>query len=185
MVRHTSRLLAGCGAEQTRRSQTRPTHSLPVVHAAPVSFTHAPLPSQMFVHGGVPIGSFCPTGMGVHVPTVPGNSHAIHVPVHEVLQQTPSTQCSDPHSASMLHALPLAKSTEQTAAPSHLPRGHSSSGSVSAAMGPQDPSLPFPFFAALHAKHVVVQALLQQTPSTQYPEAQSDAPVQATPLGVF
>jgi hypothetical protein len=85
----------------------------------------------------------------------------------------------------MLHWLPLAASTVQTAAPLHLPSGHSSSGSVFVAMGPQDPSVPLPFFAALHAKQVVVQALLQQTPSTQYPETQSEAPVQATPLRVF
>jgi hypothetical protein len=52
-------------------------------------------------------------------------------------------------------------------------------------MGPQDPSAPLPFFAALHAKQVAPQALLQQTPSTQYPETQSDAAVHATPLGVF
>src|SRR6202042_3619142 len=47
--------------------------------------------------------------------------------------------------------------------------GHSSSGSVEAAIGPQVPSEPEPFFAAEQAWQVPVQAVAQHTPSTQPP----------------
>jgi hypothetical protein len=40
-------------------------------------------------------------------------------------------------------------------------------------MAPQKPSLPCPFLAALHALHVPGHAVLQHTPSTQLPLAQS------------
>src|SRR5690242_17232899 len=40
-------------------------------------------------------------------------------------------------------------------------------------MLPQTPSAPPPFFAAVHATHAPVQAVLQHTPSAQWPLAQS------------
>src|SRR6185503_1677544 len=48
------------------------------------------------------------------------------------------------------------------------------SGSVSAATGPQVPSTPLPFLAAVQASHPPVQELSQQTPSTQKPLVQSE-----------
>jgi hypothetical protein len=50
-----------------------------------------------------------------------------------------------------------------------VPPAHSWSGSVFAAMLPQAPSLPLPFFAAVQAWHGPPQGLLQQTPSAQAP----------------
>ena len=44
---------------------------------------------------------------------------------------------------------------------------HSLSGSALFAIGPQTPSIPLPFLPAEHAWHAPVQALLQQTLSTQ------------------
>lgn len=44
----------------------------------------------------VPCG--CPLGTLVHVPTLPATSHAMHCEVHDVSQQTPSTQLPDTHS---------------------------------------------------------------------------------------
>jgi hypothetical protein len=44
------------------------------------------------------------------------------------------------------------------------------SAHVPVVMAPQVPSLPAPFLAALHAWHVSVHAVSQQTPSTQFPE---------------
>jgi hypothetical protein len=46
---------------------------------------------------------------------------------------------------------------------------HSLSGSALSTIGPQTPSTPLPFFPAEQAWHVPVQALLQQTLSTQLP----------------
>jgi hypothetical protein len=54
-----------------------------------------------------------------------------------------------------------------------VPAVHSLSGSSPATIAPQAPSAPFPFFAAVQAWHVPLQALSQQTPSAQNPEAQS------------
>ncbi len=57
----------------------------------------------------------------------------------------------------------------------------SSSGSRPAPTKPQVPSLPPPFFAAEHAWQGSPHWLLQQTPSTHQPEAQSDARLQLAP----
>jgi hypothetical protein len=53
--------------------------------------------------------------------------------------------------------------------PSQAPAGQSLSGSVSYAIDPQTPSMPLPFFAALHAMHLLSHLLSQQNPSTQLP----------------
>jgi hypothetical protein len=58
----------------------------------------------------------------------------------------------------------------------------SPSGFRPAATGPQVPSVPWPFFAAVHARQRPVQALLQHTPSTQKPDWQSAEAEHATPL---
>ena len=64
----------------------------------------------------------------------------------------------------------------QEPAPSHAPgaphtplpdAAHSASGSVPAAIGPQTPSAPPPFLAALADWHSPVHAVFEQTPSTQ------------------
>ncbi len=49
-------------------------------------------------------------------------------------------------------------------------------------MGPQTPSVPPPFFATVHAWQSPPQAVLQQTPSTQLPEAHCPLIVQAPPF---
>jgi len=67
----------------------------------------------------------------------------------------------------------------QVAAPSS---GHSLSGSESAATFSQAPSRPEPFLAALHAWQVPLQAVSQQTPSTQLPLAHCELEVQVAPL---
>ena len=59
---------------------------------------------------------------------------------------------------------------------------HSLSGSVPAMMGPQVPSAPLPFFAAVHAVQIAAQAEPQQTPSAQKPDVHCDADEQAAPL---
>jgi hypothetical protein len=62
--------------------------------------------------------------------------------------------------------------------------GHSASGSAPAATGPQTPSAPEPFFVVEHATQLDVQAVSQQTPSTQKPETHSADPVQAAPFPI-
>jgi len=54
---------------------------------------------------------------------------------------------------------------------------------VSAATNAQVPSAPLPFFAALHASQSPVQALSQQTESTQLPLAHSVPDTHAEPFG--
>ena len=59
---------------------------------------------------------------------------------------------------------------------------HSLSGSVPAAMLPQVPLAPLPFFTALHAWQRAVHVVLQHTPSTQKPLAHCAETEQAVPL---
>jgi hypothetical protein len=59
---------------------------------------------------------------------------------------------------------------------------HSLSGSVPARTSPQVPSVPLPFFAAVHARQVAEQSVLQHTPSTQLPLRQSLAVAQVVPF---
>jgi hypothetical protein len=54
-------------------------------------------------------------------------------------------------------------------------------GSVPAMTEPQAPSAPVPFMAAEHAWQRPLQAVLQQTPSTQKPEVHWLAVVQGPP----
>jgi hypothetical protein len=61
---------------------------------------------------------------------------------------------------------------------------HSLSGSVPFTMGPQTPFAPLPFFAAVQASHTPLQAVLQQTPSVQRPDAHCESMAHGNPLGV-
>ena len=58
---------------------------------------------------------------------------------------------------------------------------HSLSGSVFAAMTPHVPVTPEPFFAAVQATHVPLHAVLQHTPSTQFPVAHWFAAAHTSP----
>ena len=58
----------------------------------------------------------------------------------------------------------------------HVAPGHSRSGSVAGAIAPQVPSVPLPFFDAEQAWQVPVQALPQQTLSTQCPAPEATIP---------
>ena len=127
-----------------------------------------------------------PFAMFPHVPSEPlpffAAEHARQVPVQAVLQQTPSTQFPLAQFDPRMHAVPsgLTHAPEplQTAEPEH-----SLSGSVPFAMFPHVPSEPLPFFAALQARHTPLQAVLQQTPSTQLPLVQVAPVMQAVPSG--
>jgi hypothetical protein len=69
----------------------------------------------------------------------------------------------------------------QALAPLHQVVPHSDSGSVNSAWGVQVPSLP----VTLQARQLPEQPVSQQTPSTQFPERQVPALVQAVPSGNF
>jgi hypothetical protein len=49
-------------------------------------------------------------------------------------------------------------------------------------MSPHSPSAPAPFLKEVHATQVPLQALSQQTPSTQTPVLHCEAEVQEAPL---
>lgn len=133
--------------------------------------------------------------------------HAVPAPLqvyapHENV--VPATQVPDPLQEPAAVALPpLQVAAEQLVpdgynehapAPLQLPVwphddadevAHSLSGSVLSAMAPQVPLLPPPFFAAEHASQTPPHDVLQHTPSTQLPELQLFAVLQAAPTVSF
>jgi hypothetical protein len=136
------------------------------------------MPAQI----GVEFASLSPWATREQVPAKPVALQVKHVPVHADAQQTPSTQKPVEHSALLPHAKPVS-TIKHAAAPLHVPAPpHSLSGSVPDMIMPHWPFTPPPFFAAEHERHVSVQALPQQTLSTQYPDEQSAPAPHAAPL---
>jgi hypothetical protein len=167
---------------QTSSSHTWLKHWLPEVHAAPLLDSHVPCPSQVPAQIGVELGSLWPCGTGEHAPSNPVTLHAMHVPVHAVVQQIPSAQKPDEHSALLLQAKPVS-TIIHAALPLHVPTPpHSLSGSVPDMIMPHCPLYPPPFIAAEHERHVPMHALPQHKPSTQYPDIHSDDAPHVTPL---
>jgi hypothetical protein len=140
-----------------------------------------------------------PSAEAVQVPSFPATLQASQGPVHETPQQTPSVQYPEAHSAARPHASPAARADTQAPALQNFPAlqsasrahgdaqppaplqvkaPHSAAGSVPAASAVQPPSSP----GTLQAWQVPVQAALQHTPSTQNPDAQSEAWAHASPL---
>ena len=100
----------------------------PVVHDAVAQTTEpfggAPherrlLPSHVAAQTPVPahaVRELCGApATAVHVPALPGTSHASHWPLHALSQQTPSTQLPEPHSLDFEQATP--SGFEQVPAP--------------------------------------------------------------------
>ena len=135
---------------------------------------------------------------GTQVPGLPATLQASQGPVQETPQQTPSVQYPEAHSAARPQVSPAARADTQVPALQNFPSlqsrstthgeaqpprplqvkaPHSLPGSVPAASAVQPPTSP----GTLQALQVPSQALLQHTPSTQKPEAQSEAAAQASP----
>jgi hypothetical protein len=102
-------------------SQLAAAISTPAAHAPTRQLVSAPasaaqrlpsLPSQAAVSQALaPFaqGTLAPCGApltGLHLPTLPGTSHAWHCPAQRPSQQTPSTHAPEPHSPSLVHATP-------------------------------------------------------------------------------
>ncbi|MEN9797935.1 MAG: hypothetical protein RL653_1631 [Pseudomonadota bacterium] len=159
---------------------------------------HAALPlHQVAPHsdsGSVPAPS------GEQVPSSPATLHAWQVPPHAPLQHVPSTQCPELHSLAPAQGLPLAfcgaqvpeaqwfpglhsasepQACRHAAPPLHQVRLHSSAGSVPAGAAVQVPSRP----GTLQAWHGPLQAVVQQYPSTHWPDRHCPGAVQALPAG--
>ena len=100
--------------QQKPSVQLAEAQSPAAVQAMPGFFLHNPLASQVFAPVQVLASSALFTAE--HVPPVPTKLQARQAPVHEVLQQTPSTQNPPPaHSpASPEHACPWASWAWQT-----------------------------------------------------------------------
>jgi hypothetical protein len=81
--------------------------------------------------------------------------------------------------------LPLQSCAFVTTPAEQVADAHSWSGSLPSTMLPHVPSAPAPFFAAEHAWQLVLHAVLQHTPSTQFPDEHWFAAVQATPFAYF
>jgi hypothetical protein len=236
---------------------------VPLIH-----LRHPPVPSQLpsrpqvvaAVAAHCPVGAAVPAGIGVHVPVVPVRLHAMHVPVHPLLQHTPWAQLPELHSGPMaqvapmglspqllfrhcagetqsvlveqvvLHAVALQVKGTQLAlvtvrhapAPSHVRAGVSvepvqlaATQTVPAAIWrhlpapSQVPSFPQTLVVVahwlagvgaapagigvhvpvdpvrLHAVHVPVQAVSQQTPFAQFPDVHSEPAPQVVPFVFF
>ena len=109
--------------------------------------------------------------------------HATQTPLHALLQHTPSKHCALAHSASREHGAPRASVVHAPEPSQVVDPEHSLSGSSPLAMAPQVPSDPLPFFAAEHATQAPLHALLQHTPSTQFPLWQFAFTLHADPSG--
>lgn len=167
--------------QQYPSAQNPLRHSVAAVQTCPVSFLHTPMPSQDWVapeHTGTPLVSSCPDATLEQVPTAPVMLHDLHVPLHATLQQTPSKHWPLTHSLPVVQDCPLsdlhAPEASQLFGPLHTLAGTLSSPDVS---GVQIPTLPM----TLQARHAVVHALEQQTPSTQKLLTQSVAAAHACP----
>jgi len=98
-----------------------------------------------------------------------------------VSQQTPSTQFPLMHVDPETQEIPLKKA--HIPDPLHAPEGQSPSRSRPFETSPQTPSEPVPFMKALHARQIPVQAVSQQTPSTQFPLMHVDPELHTVPSG--
>jgi cytochrome c-type biogenesis protein CcmH/NrfG len=170
---HASHVPAQALLQQTLSTQKLDKHAELPAHVAPISNLHALAPlHDPLTHS---LAGSVAVMIGPHVPSVPwpliAAVHASHVPAQALLQQTLSAQKPDKHAALPAHVAP--RSSLQVLAPLHDPLTHSLSGSVAVMIGPHVPLVPWPFFAAVHASHVPMQALLQQTLSTQKLDKQS------------
>ena len=182
MVAHRNGALGAATLAHASSSHTWLKHWLPALHTAPLLDWHVPCPLHVPAQVGVEFASLWPSGTGEQAPAEPATLHAMHVPVHAVAQQTPSTQKPDEHSALLPQAKPDS-TIMHAAAPLQLPvPPHSLSGSFPDMIMPHCPLAPPPFFAAEHERHVSVQALPQQKPSAQYPDKHVALVSQATPL---
>jgi hypothetical protein len=163
-------------SQQTPSTQKVEAHSEEAVHDVPlgkfVGAIHAPDPlHSLLTHS---LSGSVPVTIGPHVPSAPwpffAAVQAKHGSLQEFEQQTPSTQNPEAHCAAEAHTVPFGAGCcglLHEPEPVHSPLTHSLSGSVFAAIIPQTPLNPDPFFAVEHAAHAPVHTLLQQTPSTQ------------------
>ncbi len=171
-------------SQHTPSTQKALWHSTPSAQVVPMGWSaHDPAPLHVVgpphsLSGSVPIVMLPQT------PSAPlpffAEVHAWHVPVQLLLQQTPSAQKPEMHEAPEMQA--AASGSLQPPAEHTVVPEHSSSGSVPLAIAPQRPLRPDPFFAALHARHDPVHAVLQQMPSAQLPLAHSAPAAQGEPL---
>jgi hypothetical protein len=139
--------------------------------------THSPAPLQLTLLVSHVSGSFTFSGTKVHNPSEFGRLQALHVSVQSVLQHTPSMHLPTRHSVAELQVCPNSflhspLPSQATSAPVHVPSSWPE-GTLE-----QMPTFP----ATLQAWHGVLQAVLQQTPSTQLSVTQSAEAAQLWPL---
>ena len=114
--------------QQTLSAQNVLPHWLLLPQLPPSGVPQVASPLQLgVVPPHSPAGSV-PTGMLVHVPTVPIRLQATQVVTQVVSQQTPSTQLPEMHSAPMPQVSPLALTHVEPPSHTWVPM-HSSSGS--------------------------------------------------------
>jgi hypothetical protein len=142
-------------------------HWLPCEHGMPAGSSQAPTPLQSPPRHSLSGSAFA--GTTAHVPFAPpvlAAEQAMHVPAHEVLQHTPSTQYPLEHSPFSVHAEPFESFVHAPDPLQVVTPAHSLSGSVEAVTLPHAPLVP-PLLAAEQAWQVPLHEVLQQNPSTQ------------------
>lgn len=151
-------------------------------------------------HDGSPVD---PAGRNAQLPTEPARLQASQDPSHRALQQTPSAQKPEVHwlaavqaspfgrvcvvtHAPLTHTRPPAQSAfvaqrpgHPASRPSHTKGEQEGSPGLPAATTVQVPTLP----DTVHASQAAPHRALQQTPSTQKPEAHSASAVHGLPFG--
>ncbi len=184
-------------------TQAPPSQKFPALQSASAvqGLMHAAVPLQKLLPHSLP-GSVR-AAYGAQVPRLPERLQASHVPSHAEVQHAPSTHASVAHCTwavqdwpePELHrhvpawqpapGLQSAPPAQDAAHAGPLPLQkvlpHSDAGSSPAGTGEQVPASP----ATLQAWQVPLQAPSQHTPSTQKPEAQPAARVQASPAAPF
>jgi hypothetical protein len=93
-------------SQQTPSTHTPLAHCALIVHACPFFARHAPAPSHTLLPVQPPFASVWPLGTKLHAPSLPERLHAWQVPLHAVLQHTPSTQLPPKHWLPAVHVAP-------------------------------------------------------------------------------
>jgi hypothetical protein len=150
--------------QQIPSMQNELKQDTPVMHVAPSSPLHVPIPSHACVAPEHPPSSL-PTATFEQVPAKPLTLQDLQSAVHDVSQQTPSTQFPLRHWLAIVHIVPLTRL--QIPLPSHwFDPTHRFVGAVSMLPGGKLPHVPM-LPATPQDWHAVLHALLQHTPSTQ------------------
>jgi hypothetical protein len=137
--------------------------------------SHDPWQAPVPAHAARPVRG--PPVTATQIPLLLGSPHDSHCPVHALSQQTPSTQCTLEQSPFALHGCPCLTLHPPAASQALVPEQVSgSSAPVTATHTPPPP---------VQAWHEPQDAVMQQWPSTQFPDWQRAFESHAPPAAIW